>query len=361
MPAVRGSVREPVDQAPAWTPSRRRQDRARAASTARSGTGTSCSCASSTPTAPASPKPSPPNWKDRTSRHWNGCRPTSGRWRWAPLPRPDAGGCLLAKGTAELAGRDPEVTARSLHTLDAVEDALAFDIRAAQRHGDIDPGANPRQLAAVLLAVLRGVEALGKAGKDEASLASIAEAALGALPRPGTTRAPRLRRAGGQPRRALALPAPGANRAARGRVAACAARARNGPPETFSHNQPRTEVFTADRVWPRDSRRAPGCISPPPARWNPAAWPTRSARLLLTESMPCTCLACQTHSAPSGNVAYHSTPPSGLPVRIARVPAGTWYLISWNATSSNARLSSPFHVRSLSKLVVPFDLPELYI
>lgn len=98
-------------------------------------------------------------------------------------------GCLLAKGAAELAGRDPEVTARSLRTLDAVEDALAFDIRAAQRHGDIDPGADPRQLAALLLAVLRGVEALGKAGKDEASLASIAEAALAALPRPATPRA----------------------------------------------------------------------------------------------------------------------------------------------------------------------------
>ena len=97
-------------------------------------------------------------------------------------------GCLLAKGTAELAGRDAEVIARSLSTLNAVEDALVFDIQAAQRHGDIDPGADSRQLAALLLAVLRGIEALGKAGKDEASLVSIAEAALGALPRPVTRR-----------------------------------------------------------------------------------------------------------------------------------------------------------------------------
>lgn len=92
-------------------------------------------------------------------------------------------GCLLAKGTAELAGRDREVTASALRTLDAVEDALAFDIGAAQRNGDIDPGADPRQLAALLLAVLRGIEALGKAGKDKASLNSIAEAALATLPR----------------------------------------------------------------------------------------------------------------------------------------------------------------------------------
>jgi hypothetical protein len=35
----------------------------------------------------------------------------------------------------------------------------------------------------LLLAVLRGIEALGKAGKSEASLRSIAETALAVLPR----------------------------------------------------------------------------------------------------------------------------------------------------------------------------------
>ena len=70
-------------------------------------------------------------------------------------------------------------------------------------------------------------------------------------------------------------------------------------------------------------------------------------------SMPCTCLACQPCSVPSGKVTYHSTPPSGLPVRIARVPAGTLCLSSWYEISSNARLCSPFHVRSWSKLVAP--------
>ena len=48
----------------------------------------------------------------------------------------------------------------------------------------IAPSADPRQLAALLLAVLRGIEALGKAGKSRTSLTSIAEAALTALPRP---------------------------------------------------------------------------------------------------------------------------------------------------------------------------------
>lgn len=92
-------------------------------------------------------------------------------------------GCLLAKGTAELSEHDPDVAARALRTLNAVEGVLVSDIRAAQRNGDIDPAADPSQLAALLLAVLRGIEALGKAGKDEAALSAAAEAALAALPR----------------------------------------------------------------------------------------------------------------------------------------------------------------------------------
>lgn len=67
-------------------------------------------------------------------------------------------------------------------------------------------------------------------------------------------------------------------------------------------------------------------------------------------SIPLTCLACQPHSMPSGKVAYHSTPPSGLPVRIARVPAGTRFFSSWYEISSNARPCSPFQVRSVSNL-----------
>jgi TetR/AcrR family transcriptional repressor of nem operon len=92
-------------------------------------------------------------------------------------------GCLLAKGTAELAGQDPAVADRASQTIEDLEVLLAACIKQAQRHGDIKPGADPHQLAALLLAVLRGIEALGKAGKSRTSLTSIAEAALAALPR----------------------------------------------------------------------------------------------------------------------------------------------------------------------------------
>lgn len=90
-------------------------------------------------------------------------------------------GCLLAKGTAELAGSDPDVARRSLKTFRAIEDLLVTCVEQAQRHGDIDPTADARKLGSLLLAVERGIEALGKAGKDEASLRGIAEAALAAV------------------------------------------------------------------------------------------------------------------------------------------------------------------------------------
>ena len=93
-------------------------------------------------------------------------------------------GCLLARGTAELAGQDPAVAGRALRTFEFLEDLFVACLEKAQRHGDIDPEADPRALAGLLLAVLRGIEALGKAGKSEASLRGIAETALAALPRP---------------------------------------------------------------------------------------------------------------------------------------------------------------------------------
>jgi TetR/AcrR family transcriptional repressor of nem operon len=91
-------------------------------------------------------------------------------------------GCLLANGTAELAGQDPEVAGRARQTFEALEDALVECIQRAQRQGDIDPAADARRHGRLLLAVLRGIEALGKASIDEQSLRSIAEAALDTLP-----------------------------------------------------------------------------------------------------------------------------------------------------------------------------------
>ncbi|MGW2776394.1 TetR family transcriptional regulator C-terminal domain-containing protein [Streptomyces olivaceoviridis] len=57
-------------------------------------------------------------------------------------------GCLLAKGAAELAQRDPTVAGRSAETMTALLTLLRTEISAAQRHGDIDSAAEPERLAA---------------------------------------------------------------------------------------------------------------------------------------------------------------------------------------------------------------------
>lgn len=95
-------------------------------------------------------------------------------------------GCLLAKATAELSEHDADIGARSLRTFQALQEALAADIRAAQRHGDIDPAADAWQLADLVLAVLRGIEALSKAGRDGEALHAIVETAIALLPRLAT-------------------------------------------------------------------------------------------------------------------------------------------------------------------------------
>ncbi|MFD9420537.1 TetR/AcrR family transcriptional regulator [Streptomyces goshikiensis] len=108
-------------------------------------------------------------------------------------------GCLLAKGVAELTQHDPTVAGRSAETMTALLTLLRREITAAQRHGDIDSAADPEGLAAMLLTVVRGMEAVGKAGLPPETLRGIAETALAGLPTPGgqkrpTTERPRARR-----------------------------------------------------------------------------------------------------------------------------------------------------------------------
>nr|WP_256253977.1 hypothetical protein [Streptomyces albidoflavus] len=95
-------------------------------------------------------------------------------------------GCLLAKGAAELAQHDPAVAARSSETMTALLGLLRTEISAAQRHGDIDAAAD--HLAALLLTVVRGIEAVGKAGLGPEALRGVADTAMAVLPGPGRNR-----------------------------------------------------------------------------------------------------------------------------------------------------------------------------
>ncbi|GGP73620.1 TetR/AcrR family transcriptional regulator [Saccharothrix coeruleofusca] len=98
----------------------------------------------------------------------------------------DTRGCMLAKSTAELAGTDEDVQQRTRAAYLALHEAIVDCVRAAQAEGGIDPSADPEQLAGVLLAVTRGMEAIGKGGVDRAVLDAIAEGAIRMLPRAET-------------------------------------------------------------------------------------------------------------------------------------------------------------------------------
>ena len=94
-------------------------------------------------------------------------------------------GCLLAKSVAELAEHDPAVLARSRQTFAALEEVLTEAVTAAQHHADAGPTPEAADVALLLLAVLRGMEALGKAGEDPDRLTRIAATALAVTTRPG--------------------------------------------------------------------------------------------------------------------------------------------------------------------------------
>ncbi|MEU4246822.1 TetR/AcrR family transcriptional regulator [Amycolatopsis sp. NPDC026612] len=93
-------------------------------------------------------------------------------------------GCLIAKGAAECAEHDEAVATRTRRAFRDLQDYLTACIAGAQRAGDIHAGADPAHLAGLVLAVLRGLEALGKGGVEPDSLRAIADTALAVLPRP---------------------------------------------------------------------------------------------------------------------------------------------------------------------------------
>ncbi|MCB1001759.1 MAG: TetR/AcrR family transcriptional regulator [Acidimicrobiales bacterium] len=93
----------------------------------------------------------------------------------------DRRGCLLAKGTAELANRDPVIAARASDTYIALEAVLARTLSQARRHGDLATVATVPALARTVLATMRGIEALGKAGASRQSLREVADTTIALL------------------------------------------------------------------------------------------------------------------------------------------------------------------------------------
>ncbi|AFR51086.1 TetR/AcrR family transcriptional regulator [Gordonia sp. KTR9] len=95
-----------------------------------------------------------------------------------------AAACFAAKMALELGSSDPEMKRLAEACSATVATAVAECLRAAQRVGDIDPDADPDDLAYLLMAVVRGMDVVGAQGLSPARLTSIAESAFALLPRP---------------------------------------------------------------------------------------------------------------------------------------------------------------------------------
>jgi TetR/AcrR family transcriptional regulator, transcriptional repressor for nem operon len=93
-------------------------------------------------------------------------------------------GCMLAKSAAELAGTDAQVRGKARDTLTAIHAELARTVADAQREGMLAPDADADQLASLLLAVTRGIEALHKSAVDDGIVIGATEEAIRLLPRP---------------------------------------------------------------------------------------------------------------------------------------------------------------------------------
>jgi TetR/AcrR family transcriptional repressor of nem operon len=93
-------------------------------------------------------------------------------------------GCLLAKAAAELAKEDPEVAQIATDSYAIYTRALTDCLRCAQAAGDARDDIDPADGGDLLLAVLRGIESLGRAGYAKPRLEAIADAALTSLAAP---------------------------------------------------------------------------------------------------------------------------------------------------------------------------------
>ena len=90
-------------------------------------------------------------------------------------------GCMLAKGTAEVAARFRDVDKIIERTFKAMEREIAQCVRQAQSAGDIAADRDARTIGITLLAVVRGMGSLAQAGMSSASLSLAAQGALDLL------------------------------------------------------------------------------------------------------------------------------------------------------------------------------------
>lgn len=89
--------------------------------------------------------------------------------------------CMATKFSVELEDRDEPVTRRIAQSFEAIRESVASCVIAAQRHGDLDRSADPKQIADVLFTVQRGLDVLSRTTDGE-TLAAVADTAIAMLP-----------------------------------------------------------------------------------------------------------------------------------------------------------------------------------
>ncbi|GCE38802.1 transcriptional regulator, TetR family [Rhodococcus wratislaviensis] len=95
---------------------------------------------------------------------------------------PDQLGCMVTGFIIEGVDHDPQASARVRLALERIEGLLTECVQAAQRHGDLDPEADAREISQLLMAINRGMEVMAKAGLDAAALGHVADRAFDGLP-----------------------------------------------------------------------------------------------------------------------------------------------------------------------------------
>jgi AcrR family transcriptional regulator len=91
-------------------------------------------------------------------------------------------GCMAGKFAHEVGNQDAEARAVIRDVFVDQQRLIRDCVLAAQRHGDLDPEADPGTIACLILSLSRGFDVMAKGGIDSADLDAAAERAFRDLP-----------------------------------------------------------------------------------------------------------------------------------------------------------------------------------